>query len=75
MVTVTAVSEINLHSMQNTLQIYYSKWRLLVNRNKTQVMMHFRKASQPQTDFTFQYGMDPGVRMQPSRQTLIDILV
>jgi hypothetical protein len=54
-IALIADSEENLQIMLNTLQEYCCKWRLLINTNKTQIM-HFKKPSQPETDFEFQYG-------------------
>ena len=54
-IALIAETERDLQTMMDTLRDYCSKWRLLVNSNKTQVM-HFRKVNKQETNFEFKYG-------------------
>jgi hypothetical protein len=48
-------TEDGLQSMLNTLHSWCVKWRLTVNKNKTQII-HFRKQNSPETNVSFKYG-------------------
>ncbi len=43
--------------MLNVVNNWCHKWRLTVNKNKTEVV-HFRKPQQLRTQYVFKYGID-----------------
>ena len=54
-IVIIAENEDNLQHMLNHVYNWCCKWRLLVNRDKTNIV-HFRKIRKPKTNFEFKYG-------------------
>ena len=57
-IVLVAVNEINLQKMLNIMSLWCSKWQLVINSEKTQVL-HFRKPCEQLSDHIFQFGIRP----------------
>ena len=54
-IVVLAENETNLQKVLDHLKIWCSKWRMMVNNSKTQIV-HFRKKGENVTNFSFKFG-------------------
>lgn len=57
-IVLIAENEVSLQNMLDIMSSWCSKWRLTINSEKTQVV-HFRKKSDSQSNYTFQFGSVP----------------
>ena len=57
-IALIAPDEAGLQAQLDAIYHWCRKWRMAVNRSKTQVV-HFRPVRLPATDFSFLYGLEP----------------